>query len=184
MFVEITDFDSPPYSLPNLAHRKNSFLSYAEYLEKDALTRLLGYDFYIRLLDGIENADQIWLDVRDGVSYEYEGFTQIYSGLKDFLIPYIYANWLIEDQTKQTGAGNTVGKAKNSVVVSSARDIVKGWNNYVEKLGFNHVSVGYYSRYDNHVTNHKSTLYGLLKSNDLYGEFEYNYPGTINIMNL
>lgn len=59
MFVTPTDFDIPPYNLPNLADN-NSFADYVEQIEKGYLRNLLGGTFYESMVSGIEALPKAW----------------------------------------------------------------------------------------------------------------------------
>ncbi len=193
MFVEATDFDGYPYSLPNLDKRPNTFSDFVDYVEENVLVDLLGRSFYDRLIAGLAEAspDQIWLNIRDGASYSYQGVDYKFGGLKKLLTPCVYSEFIRVDYEKYSGVGTVQPKSKNSVVVSPSRQIVKGWNDFVRLAGF--LKDG--SRYDPYygeyyyslsgcVASNENSLYGLLESNTAYGDYEYNFPGTINIFDL
>lgn len=191
MFVEATDFDGYPYNLPNLDRIPNTFTDFVDYLEEEALVNLLGRSFYDLMIAGLAEAtpDQKWLDVRDGADYTYNGVGYAFGGLKKLLTPYVYAEFVREDFEKYSGVGALKPKAENADVISPRRMITKGWNKYVEMLGFSYDEdcemLGHY--YDHHHTfsvSNNNTLYGLLESNELYPDYEYNNPGTINIFDL
>ena len=53
MFVTPSNFDTPPYSIPNLDKEVNSFLDYVAVLEEGALLKLLGRQLYKAFIDGL-----------------------------------------------------------------------------------------------------------------------------------
>jgi len=59
MFVLSSDFDVPPFSLPNLGSN-NSFGDYVEALESEILKKLLGKTFYTQLIAGLAAAGSAW----------------------------------------------------------------------------------------------------------------------------
>jgi hypothetical protein len=60
MFVISSDFDVPPFSLPDLDDN-NSFAGYVEALEAEILKKLLGITFYNQLIDALDALpDSIW----------------------------------------------------------------------------------------------------------------------------
>jgi len=60
MFVISSDFDVPPFSLPDLGDN-NSFAGYVEALEAEILKKLLGITFYNQFIDALELLpDSLW----------------------------------------------------------------------------------------------------------------------------
>lgn len=53
MFVTSSNFDTPPYSIPNLDKEVNSFPDYVAVLEEEALLKLLGRQLYKAFIDGL-----------------------------------------------------------------------------------------------------------------------------------
>lgn len=197
MFVEISDFDGHPWNLPNLEHKANTFMDFVEHKEREALVNLLGLGFYNTFKAALDAedpeaeppvvADQLWLDIRDGGSYTLDDVEYTYGGLKNLLIPYIYSEWIREESVTYTGLGVTVPNAENGNIVSPERHIIKGWNEYVRKLGYFHYNNPYY--YDRYsyrypVLSTENTLYGLLQSNEAYPEHTYVVPKPINSFNI
>jgi len=178
MFVEKTAFDGRPWNLPQMSKVSDEeYDSFVGYLEGKALTNLLGASFYNRLKLGLEAEapdNAIWLLIRDGGNYSIGEVDYVHGGLKDLLTPYIYSEWIRADFEKYVGAPAVVPQFENSEMTSPSRLICKGWNEYVRQLGA--TTSGYPSDVN--------TLYGILTSNELYGEFEYNIPNTVNIFGL
>lgn len=99
-------------------------------------------------------ANDRWFLLAFGSTYSYIGKTYRYKGFNNLLVPYIYSEWLKYNARSQSGVGTTVTSTENSIGVSSAIEIVKGWNDYVELAG----------TLQNGMMDQVKTLYGYLKN--------------------
>lgn len=78
MFVISSNFETPPYNIPNLDKVVNTFSDYVDQLEEEALLRLLGRQLYKSFIDGL--ADLPGIDDEYSDSEEYADGDQVFSG--------------------------------------------------------------------------------------------------------
>lgn len=78
MFVTASNFDTPPYNLPNLDKVVNTFSDYVNALEEEALVKLLGRQLYKSFIAGLEDLPGIDDEYSD--SSTYADGDQVYSG--------------------------------------------------------------------------------------------------------
>jgi hypothetical protein len=88
-----------------------------------------------------KGADDKWLKLRDGGTYEYNGKTYRYSGLKDILIPYIFSEYVKKNHVNVAKLGVNQPKVDNSVVVDPIHVIVSAYNEFVRLLGKSYYGV-------------------------------------------
>lgn len=172
MFVTASDFNTPPYDLPNL-QGNSTFDDFVDTQEEELLVDLLGrflYDAFITGIDGIEEEDieERWIRLRDGYTYKHLNRTYHWYGLKKMLIPYIYSRWLEYNTEHTTGVGVIVANTENSTLTSPIFKIVRAWNEFVDMAVGNYE----YGYGDN-------SLYGFLYNSedtyiDVYPEDEYS----------
>jgi len=93
MFVTPSNFDTPPYSIPNLDKEVNSFLDYVAVLEEGALLKLLGRQLYKAFIDGLAALPE---------AYSEETATVINS-------EYVYGNNIWKALTVTTGVFPVAG---------------------------------------------------------------------------
>jgi hypothetical protein len=115
---------------------------------------------------------QKWKDLRDGKAYAYKSKDYRYTGLKKFLVPYIYSEWTNDHVYSNTNTGVSRPRKENADMVDPSYLIIKSWNDFarlVEGSGL------YYNRGMN-------TLWGFLESNKLvdYPDWKFKCPGRKN----
>lgn len=169
LFINPDDFLVRPYRIPNLQEAKD-FQDYLESKEAEILKSLLGpvmYDDFI--VQPI--VEQRWVDLRDGAEYSLYSEDYIYPGIKQFLIPAVYADWLADSYDKHTDTGIVVHTKENTELISPSLRISRAWNHFVSLVGDS--------------VNYENTLWGFLKANEEdYPEWKFKKPETINIFNL
>lgn len=191
MFVTSTDFDIPPYIIPNLAGSGpiNSFNAYVEREEEKILKSLLGVTLYDSFIEGLDEdyPDEVWTNLRDGATYELWGKTYEWVGLNKMLTPFIFAIWTRDNYVRQSGVGTVKGKAENAKVVNPGRNIATAYNE------FSHIA--------GNCNEKKNTLWGYLSvvgalgtfddsfddsfdTFEQYFDFVFKDPGLMNTMNL
>jgi len=80
------------------------------------------------------SADDKWLLLKNGDTYEYGSITYEWVGLVTALRPAIYSLWLIENARKKTNSGVLKDKMPNTEILSPNYDIVRNWNEWCEYI--------------------------------------------------
>lgn len=239
MFVTSSNFEIPPYNLPNLDKADNVFPDYVAALEEESLLKLLGrqlYDAFIaglaalpgdeydeeeeysdgdQIVDGnnvweslVDNnsgnplaeganwtlveADNKWLELKNGASYEYAGKTWKWNGLVKLLTPFIASRWIRDNVDSFTGNGVVVPSNENSTLISPALRICRAHNDYAEKCGVARGGSGLYYRdqsFRYECLLYHDTLYGFLTANRAIYEVDgivwyFESPELMNIASI
>jgi len=214
MFATSSNFEIPPYNLPNLDKVSNIFPDYVDSVEEEALLKLLGRQLYDAFIDGLEDlpddydketatvigdqyvygndiweavtvttgtfpvagsdwtlieADNKWLELKNGAEYEYNGKTWKWNGLVKLFVPLIASRWMYDNADSFTGNGVVVPSNENSTLISPALRICRANNDYAEKVGVIRGGAGLYYggrsyRYEECLST-EDTLYGFLVAN-------------------
>lgn len=149
MFVAESDFDEIPYNLPVSEDAPNALSDLILFKEKEILRKLLGsatYNDFVNALFVNPNADplvpidesliaQKWKDLRDGADYEIGNKTYRYDGVKNFLKPFICAEWFDQNAENATSLGTSEPVMENSISVSPAIRISEYWNEFADLVG-------------------------------------------------
>jgi len=133
--------------------------------------------------------DDQWLMLYNGVNnYNYNFKQNTWVGMKNLLIPYVYAFWTRDTMRDHTKSGTVQRNQENATVVSSAPNIAFAYNEFSKFAG------NYYRQ--------SNSLYGyLLYGNSLghyidyyddsyyetfgtYLQHTFEYPGNMNIFNI
>ncbi len=104
------------------------------------LKQLLGLSFYNAFIDGIDpisGAQQRWLDLLNGVEYEYNDRLYEWVGFQntDKLSPianFVYYQFTTKQVQWTVGTGEVKPKNENSTMVSATPKLVRAWNEMVE----------------------------------------------------
>jgi len=175
--VEIGDLTRRPYKAP-LPESDPTISEYIQKAESEALDMVLGVTLHEELKTALQGTPaQKWIDLVDGKLYTYQGVEYRYKGLRDLLVPYVYALWLRD--TFDTHAREGVFVNNNATIqgnpattsISPSTRISRAYNTFSEKVGGPHCMEG--------------TLYGFLhvhKSD--YPSWVFSPPGTMNIWNI
>ena len=171
MFVISSDFDVPPFSLPNLGSN-SSFADFVEEQEEEVLKKLLGIAFYDLLIAGITANTTKWLLIKNGSGYVYNEVSYEWLGLKKMLIPYIWYMWVKETLSDSlTGVGIVAPESENGSVINPGVKLAAAYNKFSKLAG------GRYCI--------ENSLYGFLYKNATdYVGYSYTPQGTINTFNL
>lgn len=163
MFVTASDFARKEYSIPNLDSVINSFNSFIERREKEALKSLLGLTLYDSFIDGLDEdyPEERWLALKNGARYMYNGKEYEWVGMKELLIPYVYSEWVANDETILTGVGTGQSKTENLKRLKPVKKISDAFNDYSEKAGG--------------CCEYKNTLYGFLYQEGQAGTFDNTF---------
>lgn len=190
MFVVASDFDLPPYSIPNLDKVPNTFGPYVDQHEEEILISLLGASFYNSFIEGLEEdpIPEKWSDLRDGADYIIDTHTYKWKGMKNMLVPFIYSEWLSDTFDTLTGVGVVVGNPENSIARSPSARISRAWNQFAQTAGTympNYRSEFQYGLYPDWAYfdgqschDMRDTLYGYLKQNGISGTFDGTFDDT------
>lgn len=108
---------------------------------KGALGNVLFKDFDSNVKNGNLDpvAPQKWLNLVNGVeyvlndtTYTWEGLKQVNGAFKESLLtPFVFHQWLYDNQSKMSGVGEIVTIAKNAINVNSTQRLVSTWNDFV-----------------------------------------------------
>lgn len=137
-FVTSTDFNTAPYSLPNLDKVINSFNKFVLQEQERVLRDLLGnklFEAFAQAVDTPGPLAQRWTDLKDGKAYTFATFDYRWKGMKELFKPYIYSAWLTEQVNTVTGVGVVEAKPENGELVNAGHRISKAWNQYADIAG-------------------------------------------------
>ncbi len=174
-FTVLTDYDTPPYNVQLQNEQENSFNTFKQDSEDEALLMVLGAELYDEFKAGIAvgSPDQKWVDLRDGKNYvsTENGKAYKYTGVKKFLIPYVFALWNHDAAVNKTSMGTALAVAETSEGVSPATLICNAYNESSRLVGDE--------------CEHKKTLFGFLSANkDVYSNWEFESIGLMNADNI
>lgn len=104
MFVTSSNFDTPPYNIPNLDKVVNTFPDYVDAIEEEALLKLLGRQLYKAFIDGLEALpDEYDEETATVVDTEYVYGNDIWKALTATtgVFPVAGSDWeLVEEDNK------------------------------------------------------------------------------------
>lgn len=80
-------------------------------------------------------ADNKWLLLKNGNTYDYADMTYEWVGMVEALRPAVYSLWLIENARKKTNSGTVTNKMPNTEIISPNYDIVRNWNQWCDQVG-------------------------------------------------
>lgn len=108
--------------------------------EDDFLVKMLSYPLYKLYKAGIiaQVPDQRYLDIRDGVEYEYSGVTNKWQGLtfgdqlkRSPIANYVYWHYIKDNNSFTMGAGEVKPENSTSENVSPKFKMIRAWNEMV-----------------------------------------------------
>lgn len=142
LFIYPNDFTNKPYKIPNQEESKD-FDQWLEDKEDEVLNRLLGFQLWDAFSNAIEGGTTTakWVNLRDGDTYEYGGYTFKWMGMNKMLIPYVYAMFIRESFDKLTASGVTLNGTTNAVpganftIISPATRITTAQNAFSRMAG-------------------------------------------------
>lgn len=174
MFLDVSDFLNVPYKIPNI-EESQIFAEYIEAEETKILKKVLGLRLYNEFIEGLDESGTIeerWEALQDGGEYEYNDILYEYTGLVDFLKPYICSKWMEVNYRKATTSGVVINQGQqNTTTVTPDYEVVTYWNEFVGKVG------GSCAR--------ENTLYGFLLANESdYEDLEFTEQKLTNQFNL
>jgi len=186
MFCTEDDFQAMPYNIPDSSDAPEALTDLIPRKEREALERVLGAALYNDFINGLftngnpsdpiaENLiQQKWKDLRDGANYTIgdPGKQYRYTGVKQFLIPYIFQGWLQDNYDNLSTLGNSVATVENGQMIAPGRRITLAYNAYSKLIG------GMCERAD--------TLYGFLstvENKEVYPNWNFKSPGRKNTFN-
>lgn len=174
--VKNTDFTKGRFKIPNatdiapdsdLIGNKSELGEFIEEFEEEALILTLGYTLYAEFktqLDPsnsnglIDGADQKWDDLLNG--------KENYFGLKKLLVPYIYFQFLENDESQYSGTGVIKESTKGARSYSERGKAVKAWRSFYQ------FTIGR-SQTPNALT--RPSIFGNLTMYDWYGTSDDKY---------
>lgn len=184
MFCTENDFQVMPYNIPDSSDAPEALTDLIPRKEQEALTKVLGAALYDDFINGLftngnpstpidENLiEQKWKDLRDGADYMVGVKEYRYTGVKNFLIPYIMQGWLEDNYDNLSTLGNSVATVENAQMIAPGRRIVKAYNAFSKLIG--------------NCFNKCDTLYGFLstiENKEVYPNWNFTDPGLKNTFN-
>jgi hypothetical protein len=171
MFVVPQDFDeNPDFSIPNMP--EDSFQDFIDKKEEEVLRKIFGTALYNEFVANFEEGNAYLEDrfrnIIEGADYTYNEVLYNYAGIKAFLVPYIYGEWLAKTWKTWTRAGVVEAVGENSTKVSPRVDIVRARRETVRVIG--------------DICNKWHTLYGLMyvTKDDDYPDWVFCPPAHMN----
>jgi len=184
MFLDVSDFEDAPYRIPNQEESRD-LQNFIDLKEAEYLKKVLGLSFYNEFIAGLESSgtvEDIWIDLRDGSTYQLysQGQSYQWEGVKELLKPVIMSCWLEENYRKWSNGGMIVNNGQNnSTSVNPIDEIVSNWNKFVRKVG-----VGYQYWYTCWDGSNEGTLRGFLDENKtLYDGWNNSYTANLSLRN-
>lgn len=139
MFVTVQDFyANSEYPIPNVESVINSFRDFISKQEQKFLREIFGPSLYTDFNAGLLEVPILtkWTRLRDGYNYTYGDLSLTYGGLKEILIPWIFARWVESHVFNYSGLGFSLPSSENSEMVSPARAICAAHNEAVRLIGY------------------------------------------------
>lgn len=138
--IDYTYFQKRLTAIPNL-NQDNVLADVQDYIveyDNEYLVKVLGQELKDEYEAGLavdppENIEQRWLDLRDGVDFEYNGIKYKWRGFvratkKSPIAYYVMWHYVRDKNATFTGVGLVRDKAENSENVSPNRRMVDIWN--------------------------------------------------------
>lgn len=146
MFVTEIDFESGKYRIPESVDAPNAIADLIPMEEEAILKQILGPALYRDFIEAVcvdPDADPLvlkpdvdivepWLSLKNGADY---GTDNRYDGLKNFLRPYIVAQWLDRNSSFLTSLGSAEPVQENATQIDSADKISDMWNEFAKFVG-------------------------------------------------
>lgn len=147
--------------------------------EKELLIKILGYDLYkLVVVYNASTSPQRIKDIVEGKEYQISGYTYKWNGLinteKVSLIAYyVYYHWLKQTQNTSSTTGRTANDHEHAQTVTNAYAMGAAWTELIKLLyGIDH-------------NQRLSSLHYFLSENyETYPEWNYEYVGNVNALNL
>ena len=143
MIIDETSFNGlmliPNINEPDPNNRTEYILTeLIDICEKEVLSFAFGEVMFADFKENYKTF-QPYIDIIDGKTYEIDGKTFIWDGLKDdgqgsLLVDYIWMKYQQHNVTQQTEFGQTSADTKIGKKVSSTPKIVKAWNKFLTKF--------------------------------------------------
>lgn len=179
--IDITYFDNNDINIPYNTRTQTVLDGYITRYEKEILILILGYDLY-KLVYAYANpgSDQRIIDIVEGKEYAYDDDHTVYwEGLINTttkvspIAYYVYCQYLRHHDSLLLPAGNVKPDVENSQLFTSSYKLTHAWGEMLRLFGFpgQNPLIG--------------SLYNfLMKYESTYPEWEYTFPGRINIMDI
>lgn len=171
MIIDVTDFTERPFKVPNQEESRD-FKSFIEEKEEELGRMILGdelWEYFSLALNSSGPLDEIYEDLRDGTSYEYNSKQYNYKGWVDMIRPGIFSEWMPQSTYKFTNVGFVTNDtpAQSTLIEDQYAFQVDYWNKFVSKVGYQY-PYGY---------NCKNSFYGFMKANTaIYPSWVFKCP--------
>lgn len=135
--INVTFFKSeialPQLSSPAVQENVNRYINTYEPI---FLNEVFGYEFATEFVAGIsaEPVLQKWTDLKDGAVFTdpVTDKARNWPGISNSIAYYVYYHLRKDDSVTTTSAGDSVSKAENAGMISSARKMTTAWNQMVK----------------------------------------------------
>jgi hypothetical protein len=156
--VSIQDFKTPYLVSLELENNFEEFIAGAQ---KEILIDLLSINLYNKFEEGLDATppiDERWEKLLNGTTYKISYVTYRWKGMKELLVPAIYAKYYREIVYQFNGITASQAKSENSELINPAHKIVNAYNKFSEIAGYGFLSgeQGFFS------TLEENTLFGYL----------------------
>lgn len=133
--------------------------------------------------------DDKWLELKNGVNYDYASKTWKWKGLVFLLTPLVASRWIRDNVDSFTGSAVVVASNENSTLISPALRICRAHNDYAERVGVmrgvSRSSLHYANRSYHFADcmSYQDTLYGFLVAagDTVYEGWTFEAPDLMNI---
>jgi hypothetical protein len=135
--IDVTFFKSeialPQLSSPSVQENVNRYINTYEPV---FLNEVLGYELATAFVDGLAQDPvlQKWADLKNGALFIDPSTNEQtkYPGISNSIAYYVYYHLRRDDSVTTTSAGDSVSRAENASMVSSARKMTTAWNQMVK----------------------------------------------------
>ena len=131
--INYTKFVDPIYIDTSDVHeRDNVNNNYCPYVEKKMLKKLFGITLYTDFDANKTIAKYATLINGDTTAFTYNGYTKVFTGLKDMLAYFTYYFYIRKQNRFNTQMGQMQAKVQNAERISPAEDSMFAWNEGVK----------------------------------------------------
>lgn len=205
MLIDKTYFQGD-ITIPNLQeiqHDNDLVAILIESKSYSLLESVLGRDNILSLQVNLDvngnllpDADQKWVDLVEGKSYEVDGQKFYFKGLiqkgdlykTSMIADFVFCEWLRQTRSQQTMVGEVVLNAQNATNVGSTSKLVSIWNRFIIEFGRKYTclvrkhyvnGVPFYDYFNGGNSNNVSLVQFLTHFNDVYEDCPLELPSYV-----
>jgi len=176
LFVRYSDFESRPLFIQQSEDFQAEIIEdISDFFQESILKKLLGQleyqNFESDYVSGSFTSTK-WDSFANGSSFDVEGKTVIWGGVRNMLKHFIYCHYHINNGTKSTIAGEVVDIIENGFPASLSPKVTLQWNRGVDLYGIN---VSFNNKYFDSCNIYYSKFIKTGLNKQLYSPSAYNF---------